>query len=352
MIDDLIHLNITHTLVVVEINTYFSSPGDNYHNQFTEWNNFITSPLFINTVKDLIKDGNKIVLDATMEGSVVNKSIQKYLNFLQSNSIDFNSVYLAFNNSKLDPSVNKQYGGFNIRSIFFPHFFISTGYKYKFFDLKVKEKQEYDFLCLNRRMRDGKLLLLNELKDRKLLDSTLYSYVSDNLVTRNADSIEKRQPEGDLEYGDHIANNDTSFLYGFNSEWYTNSKVEIVNETYYYEDDQCHMTEKVFKSILMEKPFVVNSTKGFLSELRKLGFKTFSSTIDESYDDADNIDRYKRVIDAAQELVKVHNNKIVTDVCKYNRNLLLSIDHKKNVIQDIFLNELDKNYEQLPSRRI
>tara|TARA_B110000483_G_scaffold154275_1_gene183314 strand:+ start:42 stop:350 length:309 start_codon:yes stop_codon:yes gene_type:complete len=102
----------------------------------------------------------------------------------------------------------------------------------------------------------------------------------------------------------------------------------------------------------MEKPFVVNSTKGFLSELRKLGFKTFSSIIDESYDDADNIDRYKRVIDAAQELVKVHNNKIVTEVCKYNRNLLLSIDHKKNVIQDIFLNELDKNYEQLPSRRI
>ena len=89
-----------------------------------------------------------------------------------------------------------------------------------------------------------------------------------------------------------------------------------------------------------------------LKFLHSLGFKTFSSTIDESYDNADSIDRYKRVIDAAQELVKVHNNKVVTDVCKYNKNLLLSIDHKKKVIQDVFLNKIDKNYEQLTSRRI
>jgi len=353
MIDDLIHLDITHSLIVVEINTYFSSSKDTYHKKFSDWNKFITSPLFIKTIRDFIDQGNTIILDATMEGSVINNSIRKYLNFLQSNNIDFNKVFLAFNNSKLNPSVDNQYGGYNIRSIFFPHFFISTGYKFKLFNIEDNHTvKEYDFLCLNRRMRDGKLLVLKELKERDLLKNTLYSYVSDNLVTTDKDIIDKRQPEGDLSYGEHIAKDDGTFLYGFNPKWYHNCKVEIVNETYYFEDDQCHMTEKIFKSILMEKPFVVNSTKGFLEELKKLGFKTFSSIIDESYDNANNIDRYKRVIDAAQELVKYYDSDEVKTICEYNKNLLLSKEHKKKIIDKVFLSKIGINYEQLTQGRI
>ena len=353
MIDDLSHLDITHSLIIVEINTYFSSPKDTYHKHFSEWNKYITSIAFLETIKNLISKGNFIVLDATMEGSIVNNSIRKYLNFLQSNNIDFNKVFLAFNNSTLDPSIDDMYGGYSIRSIFFPHFFISTGYKFQLFNIKNTDTvKEYDFLCLNRRMRDGKLLLLKELKERNLLSNTLYSYVSDNLVTSDKTAIEKKQPEGDLSYGEQIAKDDETFLYGFNPKWYQNCKVEIVNETYYFEGDQCHMTEKIFKSILMEKPFVVNSTKGFLKELRKLGFKTFSSIIDESYDDADNIDRYKRVIDAAQELVKYYDNDEVKEVCKYNKNLLLSTEHKRKIINEVFLSKIHHNYESLTKGRI
>lgn len=353
MVDDLNHLDITHSLIIVEINTYFSSPEDTYHEHFSEWNKYITSTSFLNTIRNLITRGNFIVLDATMEGSIVNNSIRKYLSFLQRSNIDFNKVLLAFNNSKLDPAVDNIYGGYNIRSIFFPHFFISTGYKFALFNIEGKHTvKDYDFLCLNRRMRDGKLLILKELKERDLLKHTLYSYVSDNLVSSDKDTVEKRQPEGDLSYGEHIAKDDETFLYGFNSKWYHNCKVEIVNETYYFEEDQCHMTEKIFKSILMEIPFVVNSTKGFLRELRKLGFKTFSSIIDESYDDADNIDRYKRVIDAAQELVKYYDSDEVKSICKYNKNLLLSKEYKKEVIEEVFLSKIDIKYEQLTQGRI
>ena len=53
------------------------------------------------------------------------------------------------------------------------------------------------------------------------------------------------------------------------------------------EEDQCHLTEKIFKPMMLEKPFVVNGTKGYLKELKRLGFKTFSDVIDESYDDAE-----------------------------------------------------------------
>lgn len=353
MIDDLNHLDITHSLVIIEINTYFSSPKDIYHKHFSEWNKYITSIAFLKTIKNLIFKGNFIILDATMEGSIVNNSIRRYLSLLQNNNIDFNRVFLAFNNSKLDPALDDMYGGYNIRSIFFPHFLISTGYKFQLFNVENNPTdKQYDFLCLNRRMRDGKLLLLKELKKRGLLKSTLYSYVSDNLVTTDKTAVEKKQPEGDLSYGEQIAKNDETFLYGFNAKWYNNSKVEIVNETYYFEDDQCHMTEKIFKSILMKKPFVVNSTKGFLKELRKLGFKTFSSIIDESYDNADNIDRYKRVIDAAQELVKYYDSKEVKEICEYNKKLLLSTKHKINVINKVFLNKIYNDYEPLTQGRI
>ena len=349
MQDDLIHLNISHSLDIVEINTYFSPPEDS--GIVTDWNNYITSTDFIRTIKGLISKGKTIILDGTMEGSLPHYAILRYLNLLQANNVDFSKVFLAFNNSKLDPSVNKQFGGFNIRSIFFPHFLISTCYKFDFFDFRVLDKTKYDFLCLNRRMRNGKLLLLNELQERNLLDNTLYSYVSDNTNTLNTE-IQKKQPDGDLDYGSHIANDDTKFLYGFNSKWYSSCKVEIVNETYYFEEDQCHMTEKIFKSILMEKPFVVNSTKGFLEELKKLGFKTFSSVIDESYDNADNEVRYKRVVDAAQELLKYYDDPRVKEICRYNRRLLLSIDHKKKIVEEVFIKKLNKQYEQLTPRRI
>ena len=86
--------------------------------------------------------------------------------------------------------------------------------------------------------------------------------------------------------------------------------------------------------------------------MKKLGFKTFSSIIDESYDNANNIDRYKRVIDAAQELVKYYDSDEVKTICEYNKNLLLSKEHKKKIIDKVFLSKIGINYEQLTQGRI
>jgi hypothetical protein len=45
-----------------------------------------------------------------------------------------------------------------------------------------------------------------------------------------------------------------------------------------------HLTEKIFKPICMQMPFVLASTKGSLAYLRSYGFKTFGDIWDESYD--------------------------------------------------------------------
>ena len=44
------------------------------------------------------------------------------------------------------------------------------------------------------------------------------------------------------------------------------------------------MTEKIWKPIIAQHLFVVHGNHLYLQKLREIGFKTFSSYIDESYD--------------------------------------------------------------------
>jgi len=57
----------------------------------------------------------------------------------------------------------------------------------------------------------------------------------------------------------------------------------VVTETVFYYD-KLHLTEKIFKPIVMKQPFMLVAAPGNLAYLKSYGFKTFDSIIDESYD--------------------------------------------------------------------
>jgi hypothetical protein len=57
----------------------------------------------------------------------------------------------------------------------------------------------------------------------------------------------------------------------------------IVTETVFYYD-KLHLTEKIFKPIVMKQPFMLLGAVGNLAYLKSYGFKTFDGIIDESYD--------------------------------------------------------------------
>ena len=57
----------------------------------------------------------------------------------------------------------------------------------------------------------------------------------------------------------------------------------IVTETVFYYD-KLHLTEKIFKPIVMKQPFMLLAGPSNLAYLRSYGFKTFEGIIDESYD--------------------------------------------------------------------
>jgi hypothetical protein len=64
-----------------------------------------------------------------------------------------------------------------------------------------------------------------------------------------------------------------------------------------------HLTEKTFKPICLQMPFVMVAPAGSLSYLRRYGFKTFSHLWDESYDqETDTVKRIEAVTRLLSEL--------------------------------------------------
>ena len=75
------------------------------------------------------------------------------------------------------------------------------------------------------------------------------------------------------------------------------SLVYVINETVGSGQRQ-HLTEKTFKPICLQMPFVMASTAHSLSYLRSYGFETFDSVWDESYDqETDDLKRMEQVSD-------------------------------------------------------
>ena len=90
--------------------------------------------------------------------------------------------------------------------------------------------------------------------------------------------------------------------------WLTNfteaqdSLVYVPTETVYF-GRRTHITEKTFKAIALEMPFVLVAAAGSLEYMRSYGFKTFDGIFDESYDlENDDILRIEKVTRLLKEL--------------------------------------------------
>jgi hypothetical protein len=73
------------------------------------------------------------------------------------------------------------------------------------------------------------------------------------------------------------------------------SMIYVPTETVYF-GRRTHLTEKTFKAIALEMPFVLVAPAGSLEYLRSYGFRTFAPYIDETYDTiTDDIKRIEAV---------------------------------------------------------
>jgi hypothetical protein len=91
---------------------------------------------------------------------------------------------------------------------------------------------------------------------------------------------------------------------GFPSmDLYLDSWLEVVPETMW--KDGYYITEKTIKPIATRTPFLLLSTARTLDYLKSLGFMTFSSLINESYDQQYRIqDRARLLVDQLEDIIK------------------------------------------------
>lgn len=109
-------------------------------------------------------------------------------------------------------------------------------------------------------------------------------------------------------------------------EHFAKSFLYVITETVYDYPNRL-LTEKIFKGFINRRPFIVVGTPHTLKQLRDLGFKTFDSIIDESYDDIfDPSDRLmalgKIVKDITSKPIEVLKEMCysIEDILEYNHN--------------------------------
>lgn len=110
---------------------------------------------------------------------------------------------------------------------------------------------------------------------------------------------------------------------------FNNTAYSIVAETDYDNTLSC-FTEKTAKPLIARRLFVVFSGYKFLHNLRRLGFKTFDSVIDESYDLIyDDTIRYTMAFDQVKKLCQLDQAEVLTKVqpiLEHNHNLIMQQD--------------------------
>ena len=100
--------------------------------------------------------------------------------------------------------------------------------------------------------------------------------------------------------------------------------VEIVCETY-YTGDTFFPTEKIWRPILLQTPFIVQGPCGFLTHLHNLGFKTFSNWWNEGYNQNHGAWSVNELLNLVDELSKLTQPQIyemyksMQDVLSHNR---------------------------------
>jgi len=125
-----------------------------------------------------------------------------------------------------------------------------------------------------------------------------------------------------------------------------NSLIQVVTETV-YNGNKKHLTEKTFKPIVMQQPFILQSCKGSLEYLRRYGFKTFGEFWNEDYDEFNDDRRTEEIGRLLQDL----NNMSQKEKSSLQKAVSKTVEHNfrwfyKGQFEDILWNELNTMTEQ------
>lgn len=103
-----------------------------------------------------------------------------------------------------------------------------------------------------------------------------------------------------------------------NSDWYDQTCFSIVAESM-TENNQPFITEKTFKAIAFQHPFMIVGDRGSLHHLRRLGFETWDNIWDESYDYQVSVaDRIQTVVNNAVNYKRESLDTLTLEKIRHN----------------------------------
>lgn len=196
--------------------------------------------------------------------------------------------------------------------------------------------KSYDFLYLNKQPRAHRIHLYNQMMAVGALKKSLFTYRMENFNKLLPPEYEI--PEFKHNYP----------FYGYDQTIYplpyNHSKISLVTETLADDPNSggypYFLTEKIWKPIICQQPFIVYGQRGYLKCLREMGFKTFSDVWDESYDDEkDCIKRGNKIANLARSLLDIDSEKLYSDT-KHIRSHNLKIFSDKEILKSIITQDV------------
>jgi len=171
---------------------------------------------------------------------------------------------------------------------------------------------------------------------------TLLSPASQTLISDNMTNINDFPWKIDMS-----VNGDFSAKFDFEKyALWQSSLIHVVTETVFYHS-KLHLTEKIFKPIVAQRPFLLVSAPGNLAYLRRYGFQTFDHWIDESYDDI--VDPDQRLDAIAKEIAKFARMPLsqLKSIHEEMRSVLrFNKQHFFGDFRRIIVDELVNNFDQ------
>lgn len=110
-----------------------------------------------------------------------------------------------------------------------------------------------------------------------------------------------------------------------------------------FSDEQCFISEKTFKPLVVGHPFIVYGNPGSLAYLREMGYKTFHPWIDESYDSLPAWERLDAIVESINKIALLSDQERL----QWFTELQPILEHNQRIIKKNWTTNLPDSYVKI-----
>lgn len=201
---------------------------------------------------------------------------------------------------------------------------------------RIKDKHIRDQCYLSLDQKNTSTKIKDELFDKSsMLSKESKKLIYQHLITGNTKDliIDTHEIDGSLSPTDSLNTLSQGLFH-------------VVTETVFY-DEKLHLTEKIFKPIVAQRPFMLVAGPGNLAYLKSYGFRTWDRWIDESYDDETDPDlRIIKIVNEMEKLCKKPQWEINKMYVEMRESLEFNFYHFYTDFKKIIVDEMVDNFRR------